>query len=212
MRQQEKKADNLTAEKENESVSIVKVENEIASIEKGEAMSFKEADSGKVNPQYAPYTPTADNCQSCVVAFKARLDGFNVQAKPFDESNKIMTSLSENTSLAWIDKETGTFPSYIKPKEKYVPKLLEWFDKKLLDDTYYTIEFYRKHIADGHIMLAFKEKGSVVFYDPQSDETLKGESLSLLLYATRKSTIKLLNISNCFLNKSVVDYVLEVQS
>lgn len=205
-------SDNSSKELERFEVKIEKVENEIAGVKRGQPMSFDEADNGNANPHYKPYSPTADNCQSCVVAFKARLDGFDVQAKAYDESNTIMVALSENTSLAWIDKNTGTFPEYMIPKKNYVPLLQNWLEENLLDNTYYTVEFYRKHIPDGHIMLAFKDKGSVAFYDPQSDETLKGEALSLLLYATRKNTIKLLNISNCFLNKSVVDYILEVRT
>lgn len=205
-------SDNSNKELESIEVKIEKVEDEIAGVKKGKPMTFDEADNGNANPHYKPYSPTSENCQSCVVAFKARLDGFDLQAKAFDESNKIMMALSENTSIAWIDKDTGTFPKYLVPKKNYVPLLLSWFEENLVENNYYSIEFYRKYSIDGHVMLVFKDKGSVVFYDPQSDEILKGESLSLLLYTTRKKTIKLLNISNCFLNKSVVDYVLEVRT
>ena len=61
---------------------IKPVENEIAGMIRGASMSFELADSGKVNPHYKPYTATADNCQTCVAVFKARLDGFDVYAKP----------------------------------------------------------------------------------------------------------------------------------
>ncbi len=74
----------------------------------------------------------------------------------FAESNEIMVALSENTSLAWIDKATGSFPEYIKPNERYMSRLMSWFD-----DT------------------------------------------------TRLGTIKIMNLSDCFLNKNVVDFVLE---
>ena len=195
----------------NVDIKIEKVENEICGIKKAKTMTFKEADSGKVNPNFKLRTPTAENCQSCVVGFKARLDGFNVRAKPFDEANEIMTALSENTSLAWIDKETLAFPKYIKPKENYMPRLLAWFDNNLEEGKYYTIEFYWREFMDGHIRLIFKENKSVIMYDPQSNESFQNKSLEEELYLIRRNSIKLINISDCFLNKSVVESVLEAQ-
>lgn len=188
---------------------IEKVMNEIAGVKKGKPMTFDEADTGKVNPHYVPHTATADNCQSCIPAFKARLDGFDVQAKAFDESNEIMVELSENTSLAWIDKTTGSLPEYIKPNERYVPSLIDWFLNNLVEGDYYSIEFYRKHVAYGHVMIIFRKNAGIVLYDPQSDEKLSGKKFELLLYTIRTKTVKLLNISTCFLNKAVVDFVLE---
>ena len=132
-------------------------------------------------------------------------------AKPFDESNEIMVKLSENTSHAWIDKATGTFPEYIIPKKNYVPMLLDWFKENLLDNNYYSMEFYRKYSSDGHIMIAFKENNSLVLYDPQSNELLRDKDVSTLLYTIRKNSLKLLNISTCNLNKAVLDYVVEAR-
>ena len=192
-------------------IKIEKVENTICGIERGNEMSFKEADSGNVNPNFAPRSSTDENCQSCVVGFKARIVGFNVKAKPFDENNGLMVALAENTSLAWIDKKTGTFPGYIKPKENHMPRLLDWFDKNLEEKTYYTIEFYWKGSMDGHIMLTFKQNNRVILYDPQSNETFSGEELVQKLYTVRRSSIKLLNISDCDLNKTVVESVLEAK-
>ena len=194
---------------ENLHIQIEPVTNEIAGIIRGAPMSFDLADRGSVNPLFEPYTATADNCQTCVAVFKARLDGFDVYAKPFDISNKIMDSLSMNTSLAWIDKVTGTFPLYIKPKETYIPRLLKWFDDNLIDDNYYTIEFYRKGTSDGHIMIIFKKEDNFILYDPQSNDLLKENDLISFLYIIRKRTIKLINISNCFLNKPVLDCIVE---
>ncbi len=81
----------------------------------------------------------------------------------------------------------------------------------IADNTYYSFEYYRKYTADGHVMVAFKEKGNFVLYDPQSNEFYRNDAVSLLLYTVRRKTIKLLNISNCNLNKSVLDYVVEAR-
>ena len=190
-------------------IQIKPVENEIAGVIRGTPMSFELADRGRVNPNYMPYTATADNCQSCVAVFKARLDGFDVCVKPFDISNKMMDCLSKNTSLAWIDKVTGTFPVYIQPKETYIPRLLKWFEINLIDNNYYTIEFYRKGTSDGHIMIIFKKENAIILYDPQSNDLLQENDLISFLYIIRKGTIKLINITNCFLNKPVLDCIVE---
>ena len=191
-------------------VKLEKVTNDIADIKKGKPMTFAEADTGNVNPHYVPHTATADNCQSCVPAFMARLDGFDVQAKAFDESNEIMVALSENTSLAWIDKATGSFPEYIKPNERYMSRLMSWFDDNLENNKYYSIEFYWKDFTpDGHIMMIAKHNGALMIYDPQNNLKLFGKDIERFLYTTRLGTIKIMNLSDCFLNKSVVDFVLE---
>lgn len=191
-------------------VKLEKVKNDIAGVKKGKPMTFAEADTGNVNPHYVPHTATADNCQSCVPAFMARLAGFDVQTKAFDESNEIMVALSENTSLAWIDKTTGSFPEYIKPNERHMPRLMLWFDDNLEDNKYYSIEFYWKDFtSDGHIMMIAKHNGALMLYDPQNDQKLLGKDIKRFLYTTRLGTIKLLSISTCFFNKAVVDFVLE---
>ena len=59
-------------------------------------------------------------------------------------------------------------------------------------------------------MLIFKKDGKITLYDPQSNEKLQGETMILFLYTVRKRTIKLINISNCFLNKPVLDFIVEV--
>lgn len=192
-------------------IRIIKVEDEIAGVLKGKPMTFDEADSGNVNPHFERGTPTDENCQTCVVCFKARLDGFDVMAKPFDNKNTIMCALSENTSLAWIDINTGIFPKYMQPKENYMPRLLSWFNKNIEKKKYYTIEFYWKGAIDGHIMLIYIKDEKIVLYDPQSNDFFSDKDLEQILYTIRRNTIKLINISDCFLNKSVVDYVLEAR-
>jgi tricorn protease-like protein len=92
-----------------------------------------------------------------------------------------------------------------------MPRLLSWFNENLVDKKYYTIEFYWKGSADGHIMLTFKKNGKLFLYDPQSNEIFSDKDLELKLYLVRRSSIKLLNISDCFLNKSVVESVLEAR-
>ncbi len=193
-------------------IKIEKVENEIAGVKRGNSMSFEEADNGNANPNYKSHTATADNCPACVLSMKARLDGFDIQAKPYDKTSSLMFTLSENTNFGLIDKITGKFPEYIKPKEKYMPRLLSWFENNLEDNKYYSIEFYWKDFTpDGHIMMIAKQNTKLILYDPQIDQKLEGNQIKEFLYTIRLGTIKMLNLSDCFLNKTVVDYVLEAR-
>ena len=59
------------------------------------------------------------------------------------------------------------------------------------------------------MLIIFKKRKELVLYDPQSDEMTKGKDIELLLHSVRKNTIKLLNISACFLNKSVLNFIAE---
>lgn len=93
-----------------------------------------------------------------------------------------------------------------------MPRLLSWFDKNLEDNKYYSIEFYWKDFTpDGHIMMITKQNGILMLYDPQIDQRITGNKIKDFLYTTRLGTIKLLNLSDCFLNKTVVDYALEAR-
>lgn len=207
---EKKSTDNIIVE--SMEIKIEKVENEIAGVRRGTPMTFAEADSGNANPHYEAHTPTSDNCPACVLSMKARLDGFNVQAKAYDKTSSLMFTLSENTNFGLIDKSSGTFPEYKKPKEKYMPRLLSWFENTLENDKYYSIEFYWKDFTpDGHIMMITKQDNKLMLYDPQIDQKIEGENIKNFLYTVRLGTIKLMNLSDCFLNKTVVDYVLEAR-
>ena len=193
-------------------MTIEIVKDEIAGVKRGRPMTFDKADNGNANPQYAIHSETSANCPACVLCMKARLEGFNVQAKPYDAKSNLMFMLSENTNIGLINKTTKSFPEYIKPKERYMPRLLSWFETNLENNKYYSIEFYWKDFTpDGHIMMIYKQNEILLLYDPQTDERITGNAIKNFLYTTRLGTIKLINISDCFLNKAVVDYVLEAR-
>ena len=58
-------------------------------------------------------------------------------------------------------------------------------------------------------MVIFKDNENIVLYDPQSNEIFKEKEIDLILYSIRRSTIKLIKISTCNLNKAVVDLIME---
>lgn len=191
-----------------------KVRNKINGVKKGKPMSFEDADHGSVNPNYKADSLTAQSCQSCVPVFKARLDGFNIQTKPFDLNNKVMDALSlpGNTKLAYIDNKTGTFPDYIIPPDRRVPEIYKWLNNQIDKESYYSFEFYKKGGGDGHVMCICWKDDTLLLYDPQRNEKYFAESILDELWTMRTKTIKLINISNCKLNKYVLDYISEASA
>lgn len=69
-------------------------------IERGKEMTFKEADSGNVNPNLKKHEGYQNNCQTCVVVFEARLRGWDIEAMPFEYGSN-SDKLSLNTNRAW---------------------------------------------------------------------------------------------------------------
>lgn len=202
---------NIKQEKETIKIKIKKVNNKINRVKKGKPMTFDEADNGRPNPNYKSGTATAQSCQSCVPVFKARLDGFNIQTKPFDLNNKVMNvlSLPGNTKLAYIDKKTGSFPDYIIPPDRKVPEIYKWLNNQIDKKSYYSFEFYKKGGGDGHVMCICWNDDDLLLYDPQTNEKIVGDKILPELWTIRTKTIKLINISNCKLNKYVLDYISE---
>lgn len=110
----------------------------IVGLTPGKPMSFEEADHLRANPKYKyiyeawvkftkgeiteetfkriqnNYAGYSVNCQTCVVANEARRRGYNVRALPNNKKPDSPTYLlSRDTSLAYIDRETGKRPKYI---------------------------------------------------------------------------------------------------
>lgn len=186
--------------------------DEIAGIKKGKPMSFNEADGGNTNPGYNNDVYRQGNCQSCVPAFFARLLGFNVQAKPYDKTNKIMKALSLKTNLAWIDRNTKTFPE-IKTPKKTGSELTDWLVKHVEPNKYYSIGFeYKKNLflSGGHVLVIYKDKNVLTLYDPQDNTIIKSiNEIANYLRQASPNSVEFYNISDCNLNKSVLDFIVE---
>ena len=201
---------------ENEIINIKAeaVINEIAGIQKGSPMSFDEADNGNVNPGYYFDSLRQGNCQSCVPAFIARLLGFNVQAKPYDKTNPIMVALKYKTNLAFIDKNTQTFPEMLKPK-KSGAELTAWLLNHLEDSKYYSIGFDYKtnlFIPGGHVLVIQKNNTSLTLYDPQDySKITQIKEISNFFRQASPNSVEVFNISDCNLNKNVLDFIVEVR-
>ncbi len=202
------------SENEITDVKAKSVIDEIAGIKKEIPMSFEEADGGNVNPGFYSDSLRQGNCQSCVPVFMARLMGFNVQAKPFDKTNPIMKALMNKTNIAFIDRETKTFPKIQTPK-KTGSELATWLFDHMEDSKYYSVGFDYKanlFIPGGHVLVMYKNNGILTLYDPQDyTKITQMKQISKILQQASPNSVEVYNISNCDLNKYVLDFIAEAK-
>jgi len=125
----------------------------IAGVKLGKQMSFEEADTGNVNPNYGKSSGYASNCQTCVVAFEARQRGYDVRALP-NTKGSMLDTLSRKTNLAWIDPATGNHPDYIFENKTYTAKSYKAYLESIVEpDKRYTLEFaWKGRGSGGHIV------------------------------------------------------------
>lgn len=183
----------------------------IAGVQKGEPMSFEQADSGSVNPFIGKqdektgheYIGYRTNCQTCVATYVARRKGYNVRALPnLDNSN--VANLSFNTSLAYLTKDGQ------HPVQKQV-KFGGGASSVAMDmppNSIYSLQFDYIGRSSGHIVIMEKDaQGKVTLYDPQINRTydmgeLKG-------YSKGKSNFKTMDLTNVSLDEKFCDTIMK---
>lgn len=193
--------------------------DKLSGVVRGKPMTFKEANGGKVNPRYGQ-PGFSMNCQTCVVAFEARLRGYDVTAKAYDKSTS-MKDLAQDTNLAWIDPATGKPPiPFNSPNDLAPKKFLKFLEDNIEQDARYTLRFANTPSGDGHIVcLDRNEKGDLRIYDPQIGKVyLDREMRNYIRKFTFRSTYQglkttyppdILRVDNLDLNKAFLDGLLE---
>lgn len=228
----------------------------IVGLTPGKPMSFEEADHLRANPKYKyiyeawvkftkgeiteetfkriqnNYAGYSVNCQTCVVANEARRRGYNVRALPNNKKPDSPTYLlSRDTSLAYIDRETGKQPKYITYtgkgiqdyRGKAIPtknRFVTWLnsDGVVEENARYTIEMCWKS-GGGHIICLDRTNEGLRLFDPQINRRYTGENISnyfdsvkfFTTYKGNKISVapKLLRVDNVDFNKKLVDKILE---
>lgn len=199
----------------------------IAGADRGEPMSREEADGGNANPNFNQGGGYMTNCQTCVVAYEARLRGFDVQAKPNDRTGKT-AELSRNTNDAWIDPATGKAVEPFKYSQNQGAEIpttakqcRKWLNDKVQDGARYTFSFGWKGRGNtGHIISVDKDsRGHLRMYDPQNGKTLNSKEVDTLLGRIRytrtiagikyKTSPNLLRVDNKQFNPKYVNNILE---
>lgn len=206
--------------------------NTIAGVKQGKAMTFEEADTFRVNPNYRKLG-YKQNCQTCVAVFEVRQRGYNVIAKPY-LNNAYMQELARQTNKIWIDPNTGKAPEYITDRDNFYSArtFLKYLEEVIEQDKRYTLEFDWKRGRSGHIVNVDRDKyGKLRITDNQIDEkyskeiephilTDKADIMSLLKrikyyartpYTKEKMsrTPKILRIDNMQINKEFANEIME---
>ena len=156
----------------------------ISGVERGEPMSREEANSGNANPNYDQGGGYRVNCQTCVVAYEARLRGYDVQAKPLGD-DPTQRALMRNPQLAWEDPKTGRLASSIGGGDSITTpqKCREWMEKAVEPGARYALEnVWKGRGTTAHIISCDKDSsGNLRFYDPQSGKTYQGSDIDSYL-------------------------------
>ncbi|MGI5070523.1 hypothetical protein HRO26_05185 [Treponema pectinovorum] len=173
-------------------------------------MNFRQADGGSPNPNYKKGGGYAKNCQTCVVAYELRRRGYNVEALP-NYKGSMLDVLSYRTNIAWVNRETGKNPDYIKPEGNTLNKVFEWLRNNLKPNNRYTIEWQWTAKSSGHIIHCFKNKNNKVsFYDPQKGINNRFEDdINKYFENAIIKSLKLLDVQNCDINMNVVNKILK---
>lgn len=157
----------------------------IAGVKQGKAMSFTEANEGKVNPNYNKGGRYKTNCQVCIAVFEARLRGYDVETSITD--NEIIRELSYNPNLAYKDPQTGENPPIIKSHARDAQSCKKWLSEQIKPGERYAFGYSPEFTIGerGHIIVAYKSSnGELKFYDPQDGKKFDENFLDDIGYET----------------------------
>lgn len=189
----------------------------IAGANKATPMTFEKADSGNCNPFFnkkdektgVNYIGYRTNCQTCVATYIARRKGYDVRALP-NLDNREIAQLSQNTSLAYKDKNGKRPEKLYKPYEDSVGG---WLAKSMEPGEIFSVEFDWIGRNSGHIVTAEKLKnGDLRIYDPQTNYTVKGiQEIKNYFKSSRirNGSVEAMNLTNCTLDEKFCDKIMK---
>ena len=195
----------------------------IAGVERGDPMTRSQANNNRVNPNYFLAPGYQTNCQSCVVAYEARLRGYNVQTKANTRGSKL-DELSRDTRLAWIDPATGKKPDWITDEKVTTAKRCKtWMEETIKPGERYTFQHgWKGRSRTGHIISADKDSdGNLRLYDPQNGKTMQGADIDSYLsrakfvttvYGTKIPRARLIRVDNMQFNPDMANAIMEAKS
>lgn len=160
---------------------------------KGKPMSFKEANEGKVNPNYKKGGGYLGNCQACIAVFEARLRGYNIETLPRLKNG--WEELRKYPNIAFINPKTQQPPKIISTDTNTPTDCYKWLDKNLKKGERYAFGYQPKDSFTGHIITVGKNKdGKLFFYDAQKGKVLSPRillNMEMYTVSIRGQAIKL---------------------
>lgn len=226
----------IAREKEREAAAISNPTNDpetIAGAKRGRPMTHEQADEGRGNPHYGEGRQFNNNCQSCVVAYEARLRGYDVEAQPRSNSNEVQNNLARNQEYAWVDPATGLSPVSLKnePNIRTSKQAHKWLDQNVEEGGRYEFSHGWKGTNGryGHVVSVSKDsKGALSIFDPQNGKLYTGDEVTEYMnrvkptYSVKKwsmetrsgvkseslGRLRLLRVDNMQINEKVANAVL----
>lgn len=211
-RQKTKEAQ-LKDPEQNPDYSYVHKDNFIAGQQRKAPMTFEQADSGAVNPNYKRATAFGNilsgkapigyvtNCQTCVATFFARRKGYDVKALP-NLNNLYIARLSSDPGLAYID-ENGKKPI----RQKAVGGKIKYLESTVKEGEIHAVDWAWGNSRKGHIVICERDKAGVFLYDPQTNTTYRDKDISKFL--SRAKDLASMNLTNCSLNEVFCDKIMK---
>ena len=162
----------------------------LAGVTKTKPMTREQANNKNANPLFGSSRAYGVNCQSCVVAFEARLRGFDVSAKPnYKIANSSAMKIAKDQTLAWKHNITGLHPMF-KYSTKQGADLYNWLGKNVKDNQRFLFNYkYTNTVGKttGHIISLDKTKnGKLRLYDPQTGDLYLGSDVRRLLKTKKR--------------------------
>jgi len=204
--------------------------NAALGVEKGDEMTFEQANEHRGNLDYkmgfldaiseSPYKKLKDhpyhvNCQSCVAAHELRVRGWDVEAQPnYQRAGTKPTELSYDTTLIWIDPNTGKKPvinwmtnAYRRKSKAATEAAMQWYDSAMKEPGRYSLTFRWKCDREhgGHVISAERlSDGTLRIYDPQTGKIESLKSVCEDLNFTIKYTCGVQRVDNMLINKDMI--------
>lgn len=205
---------------------------------KGKPMTHNEADSSNCNPNYSKpdykvkvasgvfhkmsYT---SNCATCVLVYELRRRGYNVKAKPHDDTvsqgylssaDNMTPFMSSHSVGAYYTPDGKNATAMMSATATTPKKVIEWMKETIQDGQRYIIRVVWKKGNYGHVMIAERENGEMFIFDPQTGEHYKTElEIEALLKtvklkpSNKKSSLWLLRCDNVLIDETMLNSLLE---
>ena len=184
---------------------------EIAGVKCGKPMTPEQAGGKNVNPNYdeSKHDGYSKNCAACNACLSARILGYDIEALPYDESNKTMVALSYHPNIAYIDVKTGKPPKMKNTKVRSPYECSEWLENRIKTDETYAFAFRFKDEGIDHIIQVSKShEGDIILSDPQRGINYsQSYLLNRIKYNDKNTRPKVFRVDNMHINPQILSAV-----
>ena len=145
----------------------------IAGVMRGKPMSFEEAGGKKVNPNFESDEPGyKSNCTACIAVFEARLRGYDLEAKPYnDNAGQRAKILVMFPYFAFKTTDGSNMKAPIKFNAKDKEDCICILNKNIKNNERYVFRcFLKGNKGVAHVIEVAKIDNKLKFYDPQCGE------------------------------------------